>query len=153
MQLPLLFLRSINSITLLTPPPPPTLSSSSLSSVTIYPLSHFIFPLRCPDFICPFYLPPVFAAISPLPRLSLILVSPGFLSPRWGGEGVRQEVTDDTYANVLFLIVTSRLLGRMDEHFSVSIPACHAGDDTPDGRCHCLRQRSTHTCRAWRCRL
>ncbi|KAF0029841.1 hypothetical protein F2P81_018946 [Scophthalmus maximus] len=65
-----------------------------------------------PNLIYPFYLPPVFGAISPLPRLSLMLVSPGFLSPGEeeeeeeeeeegrgfsGGSQQSQEVTDDAY--------------------------------------------------------
>lgn len=62
-------------------PPPP------LSSVTIYPLSHFISPSDAQTLSAHFIFLQLFAAISPLPRLSLIPPSPALLSP-WGeGEG------------------------------------------------------------------
>ena len=82
-------------------PPPPSLSlafsSFSLPSVAIYPLSHFFFFLflRCPRPLSIHFISlPVFGAISPLPRLSLIPVSPGFLSPagKRGGSRLSQEV-------------------------------------------------------------
>lgn len=100
-------LHCINSITLLTPPLP-----LSLLSQSIHPPGFFF--LRCPNLIFPFYLPPVFAAISPLPRLSLILVSPGFLSPGEGGrrEGLSQEVTG------VQLTLTSHLVCNTHQHFS-----------------------------------
>lgn len=56
--------------------PHPSLFTRNLSTFL------FFFPSRrCPILIYPFYLPPVFGAISSPLRLSLILMSPGFLSP------------------------------------------------------------------------
>ncbi len=84
------------------------------------------FFLRCPGLIYPFYLPPVFGAISPLLRLSLILVSPGFLSP--GEESKRfQEEASSVRRSLMtrmctqmfctvHLMVTSHFVCKMDEH-------------------------------------
>lgn len=108
-------LQCINGITLPTP--------FSLSSVTIYLLSHFF--LWCPDLIYPFYLPAVFAAISSLLCLSLILVSPGFLSPGEEGKRFQEEaksarrsgMTQKLYHRER-LMVTSHLVLKTYEYYA-----------------------------------
>ena len=81
---------------------PLAFSSFSLPSIAIYPLSHFFFFLflRCPRPLSIHFISlPVFGAISPLPRLSLNLVSPGFLSPAGNEEeaGSVRRSTDDVW--------------------------------------------------------
>lgn len=82
------------SIASLFSPPPRTffflpLFCHNLSTIPFY------FSLRCPDFICLFDLPPAFAAISPLPRLSLIV------GRGWEGrEGGRRSQATRTRARV-----------------------------------------------------
>lgn len=81
---------------------------------------HFpIFFLRCPDLIYPFYLPPVFGAISPPLRLSLILVSPGFLSP--GEEGKRfLEETSSVRRSPMTHVHTNAFHSAPDGHMAFS---------------------------------
>lgn len=55
------------------------------------------FFLRCPHRIYPFYLPPVFCAISSFRRLLLSLVSPGFLGYVKGRNPVRRSPMTHTY--------------------------------------------------------
>lgn len=134
-------------------PPPPFLLSLSLS--LLLQSIHFpIFFLRCPDLIYPFYLPPVFGAISPLFRLSLILVSPGFLSP--GEEGERfQEETSSLRRSLMThtctqmhstarLMATWHLVFKRDSYFWC-VSVAHSDDpiQTLDRGCECTRPNST----------
>lgn len=106
------------SIASLFSPASAALYSSSLSSVTIYPLSHFISPSDAQTLSAHF----IFLQPS-LPFLLFLACRSSRCHQvfcRRGGTCVRQEVTDDTNANVPFPMVTSGWRGRMEEHFSAA---------------------------------
>lgn len=123
------------------------LSSLSLSPASLFSLSHTLnlstlphfFPSDAPQLLSIHFISlQFFGAISPLiPRLSLMPVSPGFLSPAEGGGGgagteqkkkehrgeeLGQEAVDDTHAHAVAM-VTGRLAGILwNEYLYVTRP-------------------------------